>query len=640
MSIFIKIGTKWGHDGPVLKQIFLDHSKFIFSSEPSHRFYSSNENDKYSLVLNKDTIFALADGFDIFAIALAKNDYANSFENQVGLEKFSRALKDAGVDYAGVWWVDVTIYPLPNTIYYHEQKGVCQIKSTNITRQLKVFYGELNLKNNTNKIKIATYPLNQILYGPPGTGKTYFTKAYAVAIELNQNVEYWLRKENRAALIVEYNKLILEERVKFCTFHQSMSYEDFIEGIKPVIKGEISYEITSGILLEFIEKFRTTQTINQINNLGTGKNLTELELETIAKDVDHASFEKEIYNGKIQKEYFEVAIKIFFIEFYSTVIKWPPILGKRSSSPFSISKHESTAEIFSENSYPFDEEKDSKIAIDNTYGVERAVTYYKLKSGFDTVKVKGKPDPHENAAIYIGAFIWKWFNIVFKDVKFENILSKNKADKKIILIIDEINRGNIAAIFGELITLLEESKRLSKPDETKVTLTYSKVPFCLPSNLYIIGTMNTADRSVEALDTALRRRFSFIEMPPRPEIFEEEIDGIDLNKLLTALNQRISALKDADHTIGHAWFIGCENKRDILTVMVDKVIPLLREHFYNENEKLEAVIGEQFFDSPQTDVKFLGNRKGEKVNLIKHLISRDVMLTKAIDLKLLYEVNS
>jgi 5-methylcytosine-specific restriction protein B len=206
-----------------------------------------------------------------------------------------------------------------------------------------------------------------------------------------------------------------------------------------------------------------------------------------------------------------------------------------------------------------------------------------------------------------------------------------------ILIIDEINRGNIAAIFGELITLLEESKRQGASDETWVTLTYSKEKFCLPPNLYIIGTMNTADRSVEALDTALRRRFSFIEMPPRPEILSIDIEGIDVRQLLKVINQRITALKDADHTIGHAWFIDCKTQKDVLAVMIDKVIPLLREHFYNENEKLEAVIGSQFFNSSIAEVNFLtainGNEKG---SITKRLLSREELLAKEIDLKQLY----
>jgi MoxR-like ATPase len=317
--------------------------------------------------------------------------------------------------------------------------------------------------------ELATFPLNQILYGPPGTGKTYLTKAYAVAIAKGQSLNEWTDQENRELLIEEYDTLLNEGRIQFCTFHQSMSYEDFVEGIKPATKDNaVTYEIAKGQFLK------------------------------IAKGISN------------------------------------------------------------------------------------------------------EVNPH-------------------------------------ILIIDEINRGNIAAIFGELITLLEESKRQGASDETWVTLTYSKEKFCLPPNLYIIGTMNTADRSVEALDTALRRRFSFIEMPPRPEILSIDIEGIDVRQLLKVINQRITALKDADHTIGHAWFIDCKTQKDVLAVMIDKVIPLLREHFYNENEKLEAVIGSQFFNSSIAEVNFLtainGNEKG---SITKRLLSREELLAKEIDLKQLY----
>lgn len=180
--------------------------------------------------------------------------------------------------------------------------------------------------------------------------------------------------------------------------------------------------------------------------------------------------------------------------------------------------------------------------------------------------------------------------------------------KPFVLIIDEINRGNISQIFGELITLIEEDKRLGKEEALEATLPYSKEKFGVPPNLYIIGTMNTADRSVEALDAALRRRFCFEEVPPNPELIATAgklkandgiLDNIDLPHLLVTINMRIEKLLDKDHQIGHSYFMDVTSLEELQRAFQYKIIPLLQEYFFGDYGKIGLVLGKDFFESTE-----------------------------------------
>ena len=184
--------------------------------------------------------------------------------------------------------------------------------------------------------------------------------------------------------------------------------------------------------------------------------------------------------------------------------------------------------------------------------------------------------------------------------------AKREKDKRFVLIIDEINRGNIAKIFGELITLIEDSRRLGADDETKVTLPYSKDSFGVPNNLYLVGTMNTADRSIQLLDTALRRRFDFIEMMPKPELISDNVEGVNCKRMLEEMNKRITALLDRERQIGHTYLLRVHDMAGLSYAFQNKIFPLLQEYFFDDWAKIRAVLGQN---------RFVRDRNGDVANL-------------------------
>jgi Cdc6-like AAA superfamily ATPase/predicted RNA-binding protein with PUA-like domain len=396
-------------------------------------------------------------------------------------------------------------------------------------------------------------PLNLILYGPPGTGKTYHTINEALKIiipdfDLNQEREI-VRKE--------FDKFVKEGRIVFTTFHQSMSYEDFVEGIKPVDPGmdesQVIYRTQPGIFKQLCQRASERSIVNNfddayqqfINDLTESGGIT---LKTPAH----------------QKE------------FRVTVSSRGSCIAKPST----------------------DQATSMTIPADS------------IRKVVETGIVKD----WSSYAIPIGQYLKQKYNLTAQSV--------DNASKPFILIIDEINRGNVSQIFGELITLIEPDKRAGANEALEATLPYSKEIFSVPSNLFIIGTMNTADRSVEAIDTALRRRFIFKEMMPDYDApgMDTMIEGIPLNGLLSVINQRIEVLLDRDHQIGHSFLMHVGDMTGLMNAFYNNIIPLLKEYFYGDFGKIGLVLESGFVveekdrrkvfsDFPYEDKSLLSEKK-------------------------------
>ncbi|EAJ5680908.1 restriction endonuclease [Campylobacter lari] len=412
------------------------------------------------------------------------------------------------------------------------------------------------MKNNT--------PLNQILYGPPGTGKTYHTIDKALEI-ISQKEKIQIPskddRKNRKELFDEYVK---KGRIVFTTFHQSYGYEEFIEGIKPDINKtaensqEVNYKIEKGVFKELCEK---------------------------ALD----NYENSILNAD------ELNKKIELKEKVENFLNWlletnEPISKTKDGNFFVVDINDKTVMIYSEGVERFDGNFNLSISI----FMELLKHHDEFNNAAEMFKKVFDRDYADRTHTY-------YFNLVKKfkayekqsTAKNENKKNNDNSLKPYIIIIDEINRGNVSKIFGELITLIEPSKRIGESEGLKVTLPYSGEKFGVPKNVYIIGTMNTADRSITSLDTALRRRFEFIEMMPDVEELEKsKYKDVNLKKLLEAINTRIEYLLDREKTIGHAFFIGIDSLEKLKNVFQNKIIPLLQEYFYNDYALINAVLND------------------------------------------------
>ena len=442
------------------------------------------------------------------------------------------------------------------------------------------------------------YALNTILYGPPGTGKTYTTAQRCVEICDGQ------APEEGGELRARYGALMNEGRIEFVTFHQSYGYEEFVEGLRPHTSeaGGMHLAEVDGVLKRMATRARKQPEMGVRRifkmSLGDPKSWggTPQTAAIFAECVDSECVLLE-HGGDIDWS-------------ASRYDDWNEIWErwKQDRNPDATAYDTDIQAMwrFRTEMRP----GDIVVASDgyrHFRGVGEVTGDYEFRrhqGGFHHrrgVRWHWSVREREGDPVSVfkrGVFQWRPINQMTPAnpaglIPYLDGVADLGIPRPHVLVIDEINRANISKVMGELITLLEDDKREGAENEVTVTLPYSGDRFALPANLHILGTMNTADRSIALLDTALRRRFEFEEVAPQPNLLAEagRRTGVDLPQVLSAMNERLEYLVDRDHLIGHAWFMDAETREDVDIAMRRKIIPLIAEYFYDDWSKVRAVLG-------------------------------------------------
>lgn len=453
--------------------------------------------------------------------------------------------------------------------------------------------------------KESKMPTNLILYGPPGTGKTHATAAEAV--RLCDGAVPGTEAEIRS----RYAELVAAGQVRFVTFHQSYAYEDFVEGLRPTTgDAEGGEQVGGGFHLEPVPGiFREISSVAEqaLKSAGSGEPFDIAGRQVFKMSLGRAGSEDHIFDAAIEGDYIVLG--------WGGEVDWTPYESYEAIHAKWNEIHPGTngndGNIAMVNRFRADMRPGDLVVV--SYGNQKFRAIGEIVGPYEYAPTEVRDYNHRRAVRWLFVpdeplpltFYDRPFTMrscyLLRDrhINWEALAlllpgqngGAPAAPRQFVLIIDEINRANISKVFGELITLIEPDKRIGADFELKVVLPYSKQPFGVPSNLNLIGTMNTADRSIALLDTALRRRFEFKELMPDAEKLES-IDGIDLGVLLERMNSRIEYLFDREHQIGHAFFMKVKNRGDLDTVMRRKVIPLLAEYFHEDWTKIAVVLGD------------------------------------------------
>jgi 5-methylcytosine-specific restriction protein B len=484
--------------------------------------------------------------------------------------------------------------------------------------------------------------LNLILFGPPGTGKTFETVDAALAIVaptfLSEHPEIAgthsaSHTTRRAALKRRFDALSEDGRIRFVTFHQSFSYEDFVEGLRAQsgADNQIEYKVEDGVFKKLCDDARTYATRKQSPELAGNPQIWKISIDGTGSSrtrqycLEHG--EARIGWGDAGDLTKLGQPNTYFGSLGSNDMSTLRAFGEEVSEGDILVCIKSETEIGAvgvvNGPYRFEQHPPSDVRTDYKHVLPVSWLYRDLT--VSVLPINDNVRFTQKTVYSLGRFTWGDLLAHLQKAGVEQVgatAASRVTHEPHVLVIDEINRGNVSRIFGELITLLEPSKREGRLEALNVQLPYSKRPFSVPDNVYLIGTMNTADRSLTSLDIALRRRFEFREMPPRPDLLDGVmVESVSVGALLRVMNERIELLLDRDHCLGHAYFMPLfENPSLELLARIFKsnILPLLQEYFFEDWQRIQWVLNDH--RKPET-LRFVGRPTSDLATLFGEGVS-------------------
>lgn len=478
-------------------------------------------------------------------------------------------------------------------------------------------------------------PLNQILYGPPGTGKTYATIDEALGILDPEFLQK--NRSNRKQLKERFDHFVALGQVRFTTFHQSFSYEDFVEGLRAELdedSKQLNYYIEDGIFKLLCNAARENPVSNSDIGVSQKPRIWKISIDRAGNSTTRNycltngearigwGHVGDIRHSNLDDPKWEIGSndRSCLQSFGMEVAPGDILLCIRS-----VTNVAAVGVVQGEYRY----EPSVPSGIIGDYNHVLPVNWVLQDIDFSILSLNGQKRFTLKTVYELTRFTWEELERGLLAAAYPlpkpSGAIEQEPKRPYVLIIDEINRGNVSRILGELITLIEHSKRSGSDEVLEVILPYSKKPFSVPDNVYLIGTMNTADRSLAGLDIALRRRFTFKEMPPRPDLLDElDIDDVNIGELLRTMNNRIEVLLDRDHCLGHAYFLsllGNPSLEELSRIFTMNILPLLQEYFFEDWERIAWVLNDQRKPSEQ---RFVQNTSDANLDSLSHLFGAEI----------------